>query len=55
MEKKVGRGYIAAVQGDITTMKADGIVNDATTTLYMGAGVATAIRGAGGREITPDA
>lgn len=51
MEKKVGRGFIAAVQGDITTMKADAIVNDAITTLYMGTGVATAIRGAGGRDI----
>lgn len=46
---------ITAVVGDITTVEADAIVNAANTDLWMGSGVAGAIKRAGGDEIEREA
>jgi len=46
---------IEVVQGDITEMKVDAIVNPANTRLIMGGGVAGAIKRRGGREIEEEA
>jgi O-acetyl-ADP-ribose deacetylase (regulator of RNase III) len=46
---------IEVVQGDITEMKVDAIVNPANTYLIMGGGVAGAIKRKGGREIEEEA
>jgi len=43
------------LQGDITRVKADAIVNAADTSLRMGGGVAGAIKRAGGEEIENEA
>lgn len=46
---------IEVVQGDITEMKVDAIVNPANTRLIMGGGVAGAIKRKGGKEIEEEA
>lgn len=46
---------IFIVQGDITTAKVDAIVNAANNHLWMGAGVAGAIKRAGGKVIEEEA
>jgi O-acetyl-ADP-ribose deacetylase (regulator of RNase III) len=46
---------IKIVQGDITTAKVDAIVNAANNHLWMGAGVAGAIKKAGGKVIEDEA
>jgi O-acetyl-ADP-ribose deacetylase (regulator of RNase III) len=45
------RGPITLVQGDITAMDTDAIVNPSNTSLYLGAGVSGAIRANGGSSI----
>ena len=50
----VGRNVLAVV-GDITRMTTDAIVNAANTELWMGSGVAGAIKAAGGREVEQEA
>ncbi len=51
MERKVGETTIELVQGDITELDTDAIVNAANAQLVMGGGVAGAIRRKGGPEI----
>ena len=51
MQRKVGRTLIELVQGDITELDTDAIVNAANASLWMGGGVAGAIRRKGGPEI----
>lgn len=46
---------IEAFLGDITKLEVDAIVNAANTRLYMGGGVAGAIKRAGGKEIEDEA
>ncbi len=48
------RPKIHFVQGDLTNMAVDGIVNPANTDLTFGAGVAEAIRRKGGRAVEED-
>ena len=48
---RVGKAEIALVQGDITSMDADAIVNGANSTLMGGGGVDGAIHKAGGSQI----
>ncbi|MHA1713391.1 MAG: macro domain-containing protein [Candidatus Ranarchaeia archaeon] len=50
-EQRVGRSVIRLVQGDITKIKADVIVNAANAQLVLGGGVAGAIRREGGPSI----
>jgi len=51
MERKVGKSTIQLVQGDITELDTDAIVNAANASLIMGGGVAGAIRRKGGPSI----
>ena len=51
MEKKVKNSILQLVEGDITEMDTDAIVNAANTALKLGAGVAGAINRKGGPEI----
>ncbi len=51
MKAKIGSGEIEIVQGDITDLKVDAIVNAANNHLVLGAGVAGAIRKKGGPSI----
>jgi O-acetyl-ADP-ribose deacetylase (regulator of RNase III) len=46
---------LEVVEGDITTLDADAIANAANNQLWMGAGVAGAIKRAGGEEIEREA
>lgn len=46
---------LTAIVGDIITVEADAIVNAANNELWMGAGVAGAIKAAGGEEIEREA
>ncbi|KPL03642.1 MAG: Appr-1-p processing protein [candidate division Zixibacteria bacterium SM1_73] len=55
MEKSVSGVKIKVVQGDITEMEVDAIVNAANNYLWMGAGVAGAIKRKGGGEIEDEA
>jgi O-acetyl-ADP-ribose deacetylase (regulator of RNase III) len=55
MEKRIGRITIKLVQGDITDQDVDAIVNAANNHLWMGAGVAGAIKGKGGTAIEEEA
>ena len=51
MQKKVNNSIIELVQGDITEMDTDAIVNAANADLILGGGVAGAIRRKGGPQI----
>ena len=51
METAIGKAVLQLVQGDITEMQTDAIVNAANTQLVLGGGVAGAIRRKGGPEI----
>lgn len=51
MKLKIGESILELVQGDITEMQTDAIVNAANAALQMGGGVAGAIRRKGGPEI----
>jgi O-acetyl-ADP-ribose deacetylase (regulator of RNase III) len=55
MEIMIGNTTIALVIGDITQIQADAIVNAANNHLWMGAGVAGAIKRKGGSEIEEEA
>ena len=55
MEKSMSGVNIRVVQGDITDVDADAIVNAANNHLWMGAGVAGAIKRKGGKEIEDEA
>ncbi|MGQ9486040.1 MAG: macro domain-containing protein [Desulfosoma sp.] len=51
VERKVGDKVVVLVQGDITEMETNAIVNAANGQLVLGGGVAGAIRTKGGPEI----
>ncbi|PLX99210.1 MAG: O-acetyl-ADP-ribose deacetylase [Desulfuromonas sp.] len=51
MEKQVGAKKLKLIQGDITSLACDAIVNAANSALQLGAGVAGAIRSKGGPTI----
>ncbi len=55
MEKNLSGVKIKVVQGDVTDSEADAIVNAANNHLWMGAGVAGAIKRKGGKEIEDEA
>jgi O-acetyl-ADP-ribose deacetylase len=55
MIRQVGATTLEAVQGDITAYAVDAIVNAANTHLWMGAGVAGAIKRQGGQIIEDEA
>lgn len=55
MERRIGEVSIVVEQGDITRISADAIVNAANSFLWMGGGVAGAIKRAGGDEIEREA
>jgi O-acetyl-ADP-ribose deacetylase (regulator of RNase III) len=55
MKITVGEKQIALLKGDITQVEADAIVNAANNRLWMGAGVAGAIKSEGGQEIEDEA
>jgi len=51
MKAKIGNRILELIEGDITEMETDAIVNAANAQLIMGGGVAGAIRRKGGPEI----
>jgi len=55
MEKKIREVTIELYQGDITELEVDAIVNAANNHLWMGAGVAGAIKRKGGKIIEDEA
>jgi O-acetyl-ADP-ribose deacetylase (regulator of RNase III) len=55
MENNLSGLKIKVVQGDITDQEVDAIVNAANNHLWMGAGVAGAIKRKGGKEIEDEA
>ncbi|MCK4428050.1 MAG: macro domain-containing protein, partial [candidate division Zixibacteria bacterium] len=55
MEKNISGVKIKVVQGDITEIEVDAIVNAANNHLWMDAGVAGAIKRRGGKEIEDEA
>ncbi len=55
MNVKIGIGEIEVVKGDITEATTEAIVNAANNHLWMGAGVAGAIKRKGGIEIEREA
>ncbi len=55
MSFKIGRATVDVVAGDITALEVDAIVNSANTHLWMGGGLANAIKKAGGQEIENEA
>ena len=54
-EHPIGRARIRVVKGDITSLSCDAIVNAANDHLWMGGGVAGAIKRRGGEEIEREA
>ncbi len=54
-EKRIGRGLLVLLLGDITERGADAVVNAANNHLWMGAGVAGAIKRKGGAAIEEEA
>jgi len=55
MDRRFGNTVVTVQQGDITRLTADAIVNAANTHLWMGGGVAGAIKRAGGEDIEREA
>ena len=55
MLKTVGEVSLETVRGDISQAKVDAVVNAANNHLWMGAGVAGALKRAGGVEIEREA
>jgi O-acetyl-ADP-ribose deacetylase (regulator of RNase III) len=55
MKAKLGKVAVSIVRGDITEAEVDAIVNAANAELWMGAGVAGAIKRKGGTVIEEDA
>ncbi len=55
MRVNVNRGVIEVVKGDITDEESDALVNAANNHLWMGGGVAGAIKRKGGEEIEEEA
>lgn len=55
MKVKIGNAVVETYQGDITELDVDAIVNAANNHLWMGGGVAGAIKRKGGREIEEEA
>jgi O-acetyl-ADP-ribose deacetylase (regulator of RNase III) len=55
MEKQINNTVIRVFEGDITEQDTDAIVNAANNELWMGAGVAGAIKRKGGEEIEREA
>jgi O-acetyl-ADP-ribose deacetylase (regulator of RNase III) len=55
MEKKIGKIRVKLVQGDITDQDVDAVVNAANNHLWMGAGVAGAIKAKGDAAIEKEA
>jgi O-acetyl-ADP-ribose deacetylase (regulator of RNase III) len=55
MEKMIGKIRVKLIQGDITEQDVDAVVNAANNHLWMGAGVAGAIKKKGGVEIEREA
>ncbi len=55
MKTKIGNGEIEVTKGDITEAETEAIVNAANNHLWMGAGVAGAIKRKGGMEIEQEA
>lgn len=55
MERKVGGVLIRTHHGDITELGVDAIINAANSDLWMGGGVAGAIKAKGGKEIEEEA
>ncbi len=55
MKIKIGKAEIEILQGDITEQETEAIVNAANNHLWMGAGVAGAIKRKGGIEIEQEA
>ncbi|MDQ3830194.1 MAG: macro domain-containing protein, partial [Candidatus Tectomicrobia bacterium] len=55
MRKQVGTTTLEVVQGDITECAVDAVVNAANNHLWMGAGVAGAIKRKGGQVIEDEA
>ncbi len=55
MEKQLGNVTLRLIEGDITEQDVDAIVNAANNELWMGAGVAGAIRRKGGQVIEDEA
>ena len=51
MQTKIGNSVLELIKGDITELSADAIVNAANAMLYLGGGVAGAIRRKGGPAI----
>ncbi len=55
MKRTIGKAVVEVLQGDITDMDTDAVVNAANNHLWMGAGVAGAIKRKGGPEIESEA
>lgn len=55
MEKKVGAVIVKTYIGDITELAVDAIANAANSDLWMGSGVAGAIKSKGGQQIEDEA
>lgn len=55
MKAKIGKTTIVVERGDLTEVEVDAIVNAANSQLWMGAGVAAAIKRKGGNVIEEDA
>ncbi len=55
MNMRIGKAQLEIVQGDITEQDTDAIVNAANNHLWMGSGVAGAIKRKGGPEIEQEA
>lgn len=55
MKVNVGHGSVEVLQGDITGQEVDAVVNAANNHLWMGSGVAGAIKKRGGQQIETEA
>jgi O-acetyl-ADP-ribose deacetylase (regulator of RNase III) len=55
MERRIGSTRVSVEHGDITEVDADAIVNAANSQLWMGGGVAGAIKRVGGEQIEREA